>query len=101
MGRFEIIQIHNQPLRCENSPLVIKRYVITDDRLGDRLIAHVKLENTGNESFKAVKLLCSTDSESCLLSFDGLNILPQSCADLQAELSISRSDNGISISLVR
>ena len=97
MGRFEIIQIHNEPVCAENCPVLIKRYVITDDRLGDRLIARIKLENTGERAVKALKLLCCAESESCLLSFDNLSLLPGDSIELESQLSISRSDKGIEI----
>ena len=66
MGRYEIMSINNQRLSFEGCPLVVSKYVINNDRLGDRLFLQILFENIGDKPIKNIFIEITFQTEDML-----------------------------------
>lgn len=74
MGRYEIMEINNEKLSLGDFPLAVNRYVINNDRLGDKLFLQIRFENIGTREISGftIEISCSENGNTNNLCFDHL-----------------------------
>ena len=88
MGRYEIMSVNNQRLSFEDCPLVVNKYVINNDRLGDRQFLQILFENIGDRIIKNIyiEICCQTgdrlSQKHCEYVYSDINLRSGECFGL-------------------
>ena len=73
MGRYEIMDISTERLSLKDCPVAVSKYVINNDRLGDRLFLQLCFQNIGEKVIASVQVELSCGTE---YSYSNLSAQP-------------------------